>query len=42
VEITPELRRKNRTTALVCLAFVAAVYGYAMQQLKKVRAPHTL
>lgn len=36
VEVTPEVRRRNRLVALACVAFAFSVYSYSIRQLKQV------
>lgn len=37
MEVTPEVRRRNRLVALACVAFAFSVYSYSIRQLKQVR-----
>lgn len=37
MEVTPEIRRRNRLVALACVAFAFSVYSYSIRQLKNVR-----
>jgi hypothetical protein len=36
MEVTPEIRRRNRLVALACVAFAFSVYSYSIRRLKEV------
>lgn len=37
MEVSPEVRRRNRLVALACVAFAFSVYSYSIRKLKEVR-----